>query len=407
MLERGRGTRLGRAVTGDQVAGGRRHEGRGHESAGKRHDAVQHHRHPGRRPADDEASYSGDLEPADLSQELDRVSLAETGATCPESVGRALEGATDDSGLRLPHVVGDAGAAARDLPGRAAGESGDERRRRRRVADAHVPRYEAVRPPTDEVGRDACPGRHCLAGLAGRHGRLDGEVAGACSHVRIDEPAAGAGAGAAAGAGAGAGAAAGAGAGAAAGAARHVRIDEPAARAVVAGLGHRGDRCRYADVHDGDARADLSGDGVDGGASGEEVGHHLGGDFSGPGRHALGQHAVVAGEDHHFRAAWRRRGARARDGGETGAERLEAAQGSGRFCEEVLAFCRLACGRLVDRSDEADGDVEGAHDREQPQATSCRLPGLTGAAGVSRRARPCARSDVPELVPADVPELVP
>ena len=66
------------------------------------------------------------------------------------------------------------------------------------------------------------------------------------------------------------------------------------------------------------------GDGVDGRASGEEVGDHLGGDFSRPGRHALGQHAVVAGEDHHHRAGWRRRRAGARDGGETGAERLEA-----------------------------------------------------------------------------------
>ena len=76
-------------------------------------------------------------------------------------------------------------------------------------------------------------------------------------------------------------------------------------------------RVRDADVDDDDARADLPGERVDHRAAGQEVGDHLGGDLLRPRGHALGVHAVVAGEDRdrgrlrHRRRALARRGRRA------------------------------------------------------------------------------------------------
>ncbi len=91
-----------------------------------------------------------------------------------------------------------------------------------------------------------------------------------------------------------------------------------------------------AEVDDGDACAHLPGDDVDGRSAGEEVRHHLRRHLPGPRRHALGEHAVVAGEDDDRRSG--RDGGRAGSGdrGEADAQRLQASERAGRFGEALL-----------------------------------------------------------------------
>ena len=71
----------------------------------------------------------------------------------------------------------------------------------------------------------------------------------------------------------------------------------PAATLRTASAGPRLEHGRHPDVDHQHPRPGLAGQHVDGRAARAEVGHHLGRDLLRPGRHALGHHAVVTGED--------------------------------------------------------------------------------------------------------------
>ena len=179
---------------------------------------------------------------------------------------------------RRRHLAGqrrvvDAGAPAGHLGRRAAGERGDEGGRRGGVADAHVAGDQAAGAAGHRVGGHRGARRRGPAGLVDRHGRAPRQV----------------------------------------GRARPDLAPEQARR-------RRGRR--HADVDHDDLGPGMAGQHVDGRPAGAEVGHHLGGDLLGPGRHALVQHAVVAGEHGHDRRLGHRRRAGAGDGGELDAERL-------------------------------------------------------------------------------------
>ena len=65
------------------------------------------------------------------------------------------------------------------------------------------------------------------------------------------------------------------------------------------GARRAGDAAGDPDVDHLHRRTDLAGDDVDGGAAGDEVGHHLRGDVLRPPRHARDGHAVVGREHRH------------------------------------------------------------------------------------------------------------
>ena len=168
--------------------------------------------------------------------------------------------------------VVDAGAPAGDLGGRPAGERGDEGGGRCGVADAHLAGDEAAGAVRHEhrrhLGADVERGRRLR---------------------RRSWP----------------------------GPRRGWRSRPPPCAPSSPGCSSRG--AATPDVDDQHAGAVLPGQHVDGRAAGAEVGHHLGGDLLGPRRHALGDDAVVAGED-----------------GDGGRERAAAA-GSGRRCRRAVA----------------------------------------------------------------------
>ena len=120
---------LDRAVRGDQVAGRVRRDAHGRQRRGAGDEAVDDDRHARRRGAQHDARQAGDLEAADLGQRVDAR---------PRIGPVHLEAAPDDVDLAAERRVVDAGAAARDLLGRRAGEHRRERARRGGVADAHV-----------------------------------------------------------------------------------------------------------------------------------------------------------------------------------------------------------------------------------------------------------------------------
>ncbi len=128
----------------------------------------------------------------------------------------------------------------------------------------------------------------------------------------------------------------------------------------------------HADVDDHHAGADLAGQHVDGGAAGAEVGHHLGGDLLGPGRDALGDDAVVAGEDGHGAGRGHRRRAAAGDAGELAAERLQPAERARRLGEAAVERLRLRHGRR------SSGARPRTADENEPLPDGRRYPARFG-----------------------------
>ena len=95
-----------------------------------------------------------------------------------------------------------------------------------------------------------------------------------------------------------------------------------------------------ADVHHDDVDPGLAGEHIHGCPPGTEVGDHLGRDLLGPGRHALGEDAVVPGEDGDRRPlgdGWR---ALARDPRQLHPDVLEAPERAPRLGQPIV---QLAC----------------------------------------------------------------
>ena len=198
------------------------------------------------------AGQSGDLESADLGQQV---------------ASPAHERLLDDGNLAGEHGVVDARSPARHLGDRATRVARDQRGRRCGVADAHVTRDEALRPAIDKRGGDVPPDGDRLRDLVVGHRRFDGQVSGAGAHLAGQQADGGLELGC------------------------HTHVDHH-------NLG-----------------ASLATEHVDGRSSGTEVEDHLGSHFLRPRCDTLGDHAVVAGEDGDDRTVRHRRRALAGDPG--------------------------------------------------------------------------------------------
>jgi len=122
---------------------------------------------------------------------------------------------------------------------------------------------------------------------------------------------------------------------------------------------HRRDGRAHTDIDDDDSGSDLSGDDVDGRPAGEEVRHHLSGDLGRPGRDALDEHAVIAGEDHDGRRLRDRWRAPAGDPRQTLAQVLQATERAGRLGQAALMLVGGGSCSRVGRCDPSDRFVEG------------------------------------------------
>ena len=104
---------------------------------GRAHDeAVEQHRRAAQPGGEDRARDRGDLAPAEARQNLQRIA---------EMLLMARDRGAHRVGLALQARVVDAGAAADPVLRLAAVERVIDRRRRRRVADAHLAEHEQVR----------------------------------------------------------------------------------------------------------------------------------------------------------------------------------------------------------------------------------------------------------------------
>ena len=217
--------------------------------------------------------------------------------------GRDASAPGDDADLALERGVVDAGAAARHLGGSRAGERGDQRGRRCRVADAHVAGEQAVVPACHEVRGDLGPRQQAGHRLVVRHGGLDRQVRGAPPDLAV----------------------------------QHVLVGRD-----IGGDAH------VDDVH---LRPCLPGQHVDRGTAGTEVLDHRRGDLLRPRRHPLRVHPVVTGE-HRDRgpAEWTRR-ADPLDAAQRHRGRLQHAERAGGLGELALALPALGHGACVGRHD--------------------------------------------------------
>ena len=114
------------AMGGEEVVAHVRVKFRGDESAGRRNEAVDHHRDADGGTADDQAGDAADLEAADLGQHIDRV-LGVWGVDAQPLL--------DDADLVGEGRIVDPRAAVGDLGDRKAGEEGGDGGRRGGVAD--------------------------------------------------------------------------------------------------------------------------------------------------------------------------------------------------------------------------------------------------------------------------------
>ena len=191
---------------------------------------------------------AGDLEATEIGQRGERPGVRRAPV--------ALDGRRDHRDLVPPRVVVEPGPAARRVLGGYAGERCHERRRRGRVADAHLADADDVDATTPEPLDRAQAHLDRSTGLPVGHRRHDREVRGAVRDACADQP-------------------------------------SPAATPS-RGRKVRGD----ADIDDGDPGAHLAREDVDGRAARHEVRDHHRRHGGGIRRDAADGDPVVGGEDH-------------------------------------------------------------------------------------------------------------
>jgi hypothetical protein len=238
-----------RAVPEDAVVerGGRYARGK---RRGNRHgEAVDDHEVPPLRRAEHCTHEHGDLAAAEFGEQLDGVLWRRA----------PLAGRAQNAVLALEAGIVEPGAAPDALAERHAREPVHQERRRRRVADAHLAENERIAVRRNDAFHDPATliDRRATLELAQRG--LDGEVARAAAHFRLDE----------------------------------TRM------CLAIGV--------YAGVHDPKIHALQSCEHVDGGAACKEVLDHLLGDGARIGAHTAVRDAVVGGEHHRDRSRYRRR----------------------------------------------------------------------------------------------------
>ena len=311
MLEDHRVARLGRAVRGEERVACVRGQRHCDERRGAGNEPVERHGHATGGAGEGHADEAGDLEAADLGEDVQAI--ARVG-----SVHR--ERATDDVHLAGDGRIVHAGAAARHALGQRAGDRRGDRARRRGVADSHLAGGEKIGSRVERVLGESRARLDRAHGLRARH-------RGAARHVG--------------------------------GAGRdRARVE----------LRRAGDRVGHTEVGDDDARPRLAREDVHGGSPAQEVLDHLRGDDLGIGAHALGDHAVVGGEDEDDRPLDPRRPAAQH--GEARRDLFEPSEASGRLRQavEVAARRREALGRR--RTDRATETGEHRRAARGPTAAS-------------------------------------
>ena len=243
--------------------------------------------------------------------------------------------------LALPGLVVDAGAPAGHLLRVSPGEHRDQRGRRGRVGDPHIPGQQAAVTRRDQV-------------TGGFDAHLDGPLGLLAAHRRPG---------------------------------RHVRGAGPDLARQQPGPG--GQVGRHPHVDHAHLRPGLGRDRVDDRAGGQEVGHHLRGDLLRPGRDALGVHAVVGGEHRDHGGLGQRRRALPGHPGQLHRHRFQPAERAARLGQRLLPLPGLGHGPGVQWPDRGErvGQQPGGRLAGQPAPPPLPVvhrPGQRPALGPAR-----------------------
>ncbi len=116
---------------------------------------------------------------------------------------------------------------------------------------------------------------------------------------------------------------------------------------------------RHSDVDHDHLGPHLAGDGTDGGTAAAEIGHHLAGDFRGPGRDTGGDDAVIAGENGDGGGFGNGRRAGAGHAGQADAKLLERSKRTSGLGQATVVLSGRLHGARVGGDHGSPGVVEG------------------------------------------------